>query len=278
MNPILWVFIALFVTVLVVLLLGIFFLNGYVNDHKVSNTEKEFTLKEKHRVLVVLAHPDDEVMISGTIAKLKKNGSSIYALYCTHGEDGPTGGLVEKKDLLRERTKELEHVGAILKYDSLEILDYPDRYLNTVPEEQLTQAIKERIVKFQPDTVICFDDRIGLYGHTDHAYSGEITQKLLNKENLGVKYLLVMTLPAPMIALAMKVSKTFRERYDIEKGLPEATYAVTISCYGKQKKSVIKAHRTQWQVMGDVQPLWNKIPYFIYYRIFSREYFQYIRL
>lgn len=278
MSLILWIIVIIFVILAVLLFLGVCGLNRYVNDYRISCSEKEFQMKEPHRILLVLAHPDDEVMISGTLARLKDNGSSLYALYCTHGEDGPTGGLVEKCDLLKERTKELGQVGSILGYDSLEILDYPDRYLNTIPEEQLTAAVKERILEFHPDTVICFDNTIGLYGHTDHAYSGKITQALLRKESLGVKHMLIMTLPAPMISLAMQVSKTFRERYDPKSGLPKANYAVPVARYGKQKKSVIRAHKTQWQVMGDVQPLWDKIPYFIYYRIFSREYFQHIHL
>jgi len=258
----------------VLLLIVLFYLNRYVNDYRVSSSVKTFDWNASHRVLAVLAHPDDEVMISGTLARLKARGSSVHALYCTHGEDGPTGGLVEKKDLLKERTKELGEVASILGYDSLEILDHPDRYLNTVHQEQLAADIKARIIQIQPDTVICFDDTIGLYGHTDHAHSGKTTQDLLKNEGLGVRNLLIMTLPKPLISLAMRVSKTFRERYNPENGLPPANFAVSMAAYGKQKHRVIKAHKTQWQVMGDVQPLWNKIPYFIYYRIFSREYFQ----
>ena len=260
-----------------VLALGILLLNRYVNDQKVNLLEKKLGPKSIQKLLAVLAHPDDEVMIAGTLAKLKKRGTEIHLLYLTHGEEGPTGGLVEQENLAKMRSAELKQVASILQVDALEILDFPDRYLNTVPESQIAMAIQARIANIKPDTVICFDQTIGLYGNTDHAYSGRIVHTLMTKK-LGVKNLLVMTLPVPMIRLAMKVSQTFKERYNPENGLPVATVCMQISSYGKQKKEVIKAHKTQVAVMNDVQPLWSKVPYWIYYRIFSKEYFHYIKI
>jgi len=277
MNTTIIIILGIFFFVSTILALGILLLNRYVNDQNVDPIEKKLNDQRIQKVLAVLAHPDDEVMIAGTVAKLKKRGTEIHLLYLTHGEDGPTGGLVEQENLAERRVAELKQVASILQVDSLEILDFPDRYLNTIPESQLEVAIRSKITTIKPDTVICFDQTIGLYGNTDHAYSGKVVHTLM-KQKLGVKNLLVMTLPIPMIELAMKVSQTFKERYNPENGLPVANVCVQVSRYGKQKKEVIKAHQTQWQVMNDVQPLWNKISYWIYYRIFSREYFHYINV
>ena len=43
--------------------------------------------KIKKKILVVAAHPDDEVIgCGGTIAKLKKQGNEIYVLFVSDGE------------------------------------------------------------------------------------------------------------------------------------------------------------------------------------------------
>lgn len=270
------VFAVIFVVLLFLLAVIIVGLNLYVNDYSVSKQKGAFDIDAPHTVLAVFAHPDDEVMVAGTISRLKKHGK-VHALYLTHGEDGPTGGLVEQNKLGALREIELKHVGDILCYDGLEILDYPDRYLNTVDASVIKNEIKKRILNLKPDTMICFDDTIGLYGHTDHAFSGRCVQELLEESPLAVANLLVMTLSDKMINLAKKVSKTFRERFDDSVGLPQANFSVLISRYAKKKMNVVKAHKSQWQVMNDVQPLYNKIPAIIYYSIFSREYFSFKR-
>ena len=67
----------------------------------------------------------------------------------------------------------------------------------------------------------------------------------------------------------------FRERYsrDPAKGLPSADVAVVMSAFGDVKKQVLKAHKTQWEVIDDVQPYGMTLPAALYYRIFDREYY-----
>ena len=44
--------------------------------------------RNKKRVLVIAAHPDDEVIgCGGTIAKLKKEGNEISVLFLADGEN-----------------------------------------------------------------------------------------------------------------------------------------------------------------------------------------------
>ncbi len=229
-------------------------------------------------VLAVFAHPDDEVMVAGTLARLQSSDMDIHCLYLTHGEDGPTGDIVERPMLGKEREKELINVAKILKVATVEVLDYPDRHLNTIDPDVIKDVIRKRIEQYQPTMVICFDDTIGLYGHPDHAFSGKCTQELLKTESLGVSMLMIMTLPKHMIALAKMVSKTFKERYTNSASLPPARLGINITPFAKQKNAVVLAHKTQWQVMKDVQPLYDKIPYQIYYRIFAKEYFDVLRL
>ena len=273
-----WI-LGLIVGIIVLLVyLTVLFLNRFVNDQGVAKFEKTQMYRDIKKVLVVLAHPDDEVMIAGSLKKFKKNGAEVHLLYFTHGEDGPTSGVVEKAELGPERAKELAMVKNVLEADSLTILDFPDRYLNTVAKESLEQALINQLETIKPDTVISFDTTIGLYGNDDHVCVGEIVHSLLPKHD-DVKNLLVMTLPQSMINLATRISTTFKDRYHAENGgLPAPDFSMSISRFGKDKKAVVAAHRTQAVVLNDVQPLWNKIPYWLYYRIFAKEYFQVINL
>ncbi|MBN2852912.1 MAG: PIG-L family deacetylase [Clostridia bacterium] len=250
-------------------------LRSYINDSKIAIKRIR---KTSEKYMAVLAHPDDEVMIAGTIAKLKAYGHHVHLLYLTHGEDGPTGGLCLQEELGKLREKELNHVKEILRADSLTILDYPDRYLISQDKEEIKKAISEKMEMINPDYVITFDDTIGLYGHSDHKTCGEMVQALVKEKKFNIRNLYIMTLPESMIKIALKMSKTFKDNYKNSKGLPECDFCIEISRYGHAKLGVIRAHETQWQVMGDVQPLYNKIPYFIYYRIFNREYFSNIRI
>jgi len=40
-------------------------------------------------IVVVFAHPDDETIISGTLAMLATKGCDISVVYVTSGDDGP---------------------------------------------------------------------------------------------------------------------------------------------------------------------------------------------
>ena len=90
-----------------------------------------------------------------------------------------------------------------------------------------------------------------------------------------VRRLYQATLPAPMIALARKSIAAFRNHYpsDPARGLPAPTVAVPISGEGAAKRAVLDAHRSQVKVIDDVQPYGRKLPAWLYYRLFDREYF-----
>lgn len=273
----------MYVLIVILMLLGFSLfllvgLNFLVNDWQVKEKKDGLSLKKSHRLLAILAHPDDEVVIAGTLAKLKAKGSDIHLLYATHGEDGPTGGIVSQDKLGKTRLKELQEAAAILKADSLEVLNYPDRCLNQLAKSEFKNKLTEKIHEIRPDLIICFDDRIGLYGNEDHLYTGRLAQETAKENSHIVTDLLIMTLSKPMLKAALRFSRTFKERYDPQKGLPDANLAIRISPYGTLKKKVIQAHKTQNEVMNDVQPLWDKIPAAIYYRILSKEYFHHIKL
>lgn len=260
------------ILVLVILLAGIGFLNVYINDRSIDVGSTLIADQDEQRLLVVFAHPDDEVVVAGTLSKLSKQGVDITLVYLTRGEAGPTGDIVERGQLGAKRTQEVEHIADILGVSGLEVFDFPDGGLVDTDEEEIKGVIRDMIAKYSPSTILTTDDKVGLYGHMDHLLAGKYVREVFNEdreqEDFTANRLFFATLPQPMIDTALKISQTFKERYPTEPGagLPKPTLAIKMPSEAGVKNKVILAHETQWQVMNDVQPLYDKLPPFIYYR------------
>ena len=262
--------------VLFALLCGVIvFANRYVNQSGVMRLTKRVQFCANDRILFVVAHPDDEVLMSGTLSLLKRRFHlPVKALYLTHGEDGPTFDLVPKSGLKQRRTEELEQVKQLLLLDEMVVCDYPDRYLADQDFEEVCRSVRAEAEAFAPTYIITFDENIGMYGHTDHVAAGKAATRVA-KQLDGVKGVFQMTLPGGMLSLALKMSRTFRERYDAARGLPQPNVAANIYRWRKIRYAVTRAHKTQTAVMRELQPYYDKLPNCLYYAIFDREYFYY---
>ena len=265
--------------VILVLIISLLFIgNRYVNDESIPT--KEIAIMGD-RVLFVFAHPDDEILVAGTLAKLNSKNINTGIVYLTRGEAGPTGGFVPKENLGEERTKEVNSIKSILGVDYLKVLDFPDSGIPSVNPDRIKQSLLENINEFKPTIVVGFDETVGAYGHEDHRLAGLYLHQLLDKANIqSIRNYYMVTLPKPMINLALKISKIFQERYpkNPEKGLPEAHIAVKMWEFGTFKRKVLEAHKTQWEVIEDVQPYGMRIHPYLYYRIFDREYYHKVAL
>ena len=266
---------------LIVLILFICFLfigNRYVNDNSIPTQE---IANIGDRVLFVFAHPDDEILVAGTLAKLNSKDIETGIVYLTRGEAGPTGGLVSKENLGEERTKEVNSIKVILGIDYLKLFDFPDSAIPSVNPDLIKESLLKSLIEFNPTIVVGFDETVGAYGHEDHRLAGLYLHQLLDSTNIkSIKSHYMVTLPKPMINLALKISKIFQERYpkDPAKGLPEAHIAVNMWKFGSFKRKVLEAHKTQWKIIEDVQPFGMKIHPSLYYRIFDREYYHNVAL
>jgi len=271
---VIWVIFAL--ALVLMLLFGVLlFANRFVNQSGVPRLNRKIEFNKDDRILYVVAHPDDEVLMSGTLSLLKRRyGLPVKALYLTHGEDGPTFDLVPKSGLKARRTQELGRVKEILALDEMVVCEYPDRYLVNQNFDAVCETVRKEAGSFHPTYVFTFDENIGMYGHTDHVTAGKAAVQVARKIE-SVKGVFQMTLPSGMLSLALKMSKTFRERYDAEHGLPQPNVAANIYRWRKIRFAVTRAHETQTAVMRELQPYYDKLPRWLYYAIFDREYFFY---
>ena len=102
------------------------------------------------RILVIAAHPDDEILgCGGTISKLK-NENFIEVLFMTNGVSSRGNN---KKQILRRRKACL----SLFKHLSLPIpknFNFPDNAMDKIPLLKIVKKIEQKIKDYRPDTII----------------------------------------------------------------------------------------------------------------------------
>lgn len=251
----------------------------YVNDTSVPLADSLLPADGPQRLLAIFAHPDDEITVAGSLRRMsEQDGSEITLAYLTRGEaaDVPKQS---PQDLAARRTVEVDNARKELGVDHLELFDFPDGGLPAVDPAAPKKAISDLIDKYQPSVVVSFDETIGFYGHEDHAQVGvwvaEVMRDRRAESAFPVRRYYQATLPQSMITVAKKLSPTFRDRYpdDPALGLPAPTVAMSIVSAGSQKRAALDAHVSQVGILQAVQPGYDQLPSWIYFRILSREYF-----
>ncbi len=106
------------------------------------------------KVLVVAAHPDDEVYgMGGTIAKLASQGHEIHTLIVTDGCTAQYAGRPDLPDIIMKKHAEALEANRLLGVREVHFGAFPDMKLDTVPHVQVNQLIEETVDTVQPDAV-----------------------------------------------------------------------------------------------------------------------------
>ena len=102
------------------------------------------------KILVIAAHPDDEVLGMGaTIKKLSTMGHNIHLCVATEG----TTAQYTDHQMIKTRKKSCIESGKILGIKDYYFLDFPDAKLDTVGHLELNKKLEQIIKKFKPDIV-----------------------------------------------------------------------------------------------------------------------------
>ncbi|NQT26844.1 PIG-L family deacetylase [candidate division KSB1 bacterium] len=112
-------------------------------------------MKKKRSILVVAAHPDDEVLgCGGTTARLAEEGHDIYVAIL--GE-GITSRHDRREDVDRKMMKELQdqswQASRLLGVKDLFLYDLPDNRFDTVPLLEVVKLVEDTVNKTKPDIV-----------------------------------------------------------------------------------------------------------------------------
>ena len=103
-------------------------------------------------ILVVAAHPDDEVLgCGGTLYKLRKKGAKITTLFLSDGESSRKKPKISK--LIQDRKKQAFKAGKIIGIKKIIFGDFPDNSMDSIPILKVIQFIERQIKIIKPDTI-----------------------------------------------------------------------------------------------------------------------------
>ncbi len=107
------------------------------------------------RVLVIAAHPDDEILgCGGTMARHVDEGDVVDILIVSEGSKSRLDGNNEKVYNLRDCS---EKSARLLGAKSVTHFGLPDNQLDTISRLQLIQRIEKQIEMANPNIVYCHD-------------------------------------------------------------------------------------------------------------------------
>lgn len=106
------------------------------------------------RILVVAAHPDDEVLgLGGTIAKYSRAGTEIALLIVTDGSSSQYRDNPDLPEILAAKKQETARCANLLGISRVLYGNLPDMRLDVTPHVQINQVIESVIDSFQPTWV-----------------------------------------------------------------------------------------------------------------------------
>ena len=111
---------------------------------------------EMTKVLVVAAHPDDEVLgCGGTIVRHANAGDQVQVLIVAEGATSRQDqrDRLQAGDELSALVDSAMAAGSILGAAGVEILDLPDNRLDSLDRLDLIKHIEQRIDRYQPQVV-----------------------------------------------------------------------------------------------------------------------------
>lgn len=190
--------------------------------------------RDVERILVVVAHPDDESFALGALVdRFTSCGMPVTLLCFTHGEASTLHG--RDGNLATVRAVELRAAAAVLGLESVELLDYPDGRLDRYPLDRLADHVRWLIAGQHPSHLLVFDTG-GVTGHPDHQRATDAALAAARRTGLTV---LAWTLPR-------KVADRLNEQFGTAfVGRSPDEIDAQFSVFRTRQHRAITAHRSQ---------------------------------
>lgn len=107
-----------------------------------------------NKILVIAAHPDDEVLgMGGTIAKLVKGGMEVNLLIVTDGSSSQYRDAENLQEIIETKKQETRRCADVLGVKNIYYGSLSDMKLDATPHVEVNHAIEKVIDQVQPDTV-----------------------------------------------------------------------------------------------------------------------------
>jgi N-acetylglucosamine malate deacetylase 1 len=182
---------------------------------------------KKGKLLVVAAHPDDEILgCGGAILKLKEK-NDINVLFMTNGVSARGKNKISEIKRKNACLKLFKYLGI----PKPEFLNFPDNQLDKVPLLKIIKKIEKKINLFKPDTIFThYSDCLNI----DHRKTFEAVNTACRPINkISVKKILSFEIPSSTDWALFK-GKNFQPNYYID-----------ISKYLNEKINLIKFYKDE---------------------------------
>lgn len=105
-------------------------------------------------ILVIAAHPDDEVLgCGGTLAKRADQGAAVHVAFLADGVFSRAGNKEVQQIELHARRTAAQKACDLLGVKSISFGDFPDNRMDTTALLDIAQAVERQIAEHRPDTV-----------------------------------------------------------------------------------------------------------------------------
>jgi N-acetylglucosamine malate deacetylase 2 len=203
---------------------------------------------ERPTLLFLFAHPDDESFSgAGTVMQCAVAGARSILVTATLGERGKAGDppVCEPRDLAACRAAELRNAAAIIGFDELYLLNYPDGDLAGAPPDEMRRALVTHIRQVKPAVVLTFDPN-GFNVHPDHIAISRFASDAIAAaadprwyRDTGSPHAVARLLWTPTIAPwdAATADRLHQQ--------PGADFVVDVSRWRERRIAALRAHRSQ---------------------------------
>ena len=111
---------------------------------------------DNKRILIVVAHPDDEVLgCAATIAKLNKQGHTVTTLILGEGKTSrdDVRNCDQRRDDIKILREEIDKANEIMGVEKVFIKDFPDNRFDSVDLLDLVKVIEKIKKDIEPDII-----------------------------------------------------------------------------------------------------------------------------
>jgi LmbE family N-acetylglucosaminyl deacetylase len=134
-------------------------------------------------LLIVLAHPDDEIGCAATIAAHSASGHRVVLVFLTHGEMTESLGPLTAEQVAAQREAHAQESGRILGCE-IRFLNFGDTRIEYTPAANYDVA--KVIAEVKPDAVITWGEGwIRGIRHPDHQTTGEIVRSAVTLSRIA---------------------------------------------------------------------------------------------
>lgn len=197
---------------------------------------------KKENILVLMAHPDDETWVSGTLAKLADMGQVIVPVYITSGDKGSDRSGQGLTGVALAKVRELEAINAneVLGLSSPIFLRFPDGKVNS---HALQVSAQLELIKSQYNPVLTFTfEPLGITGNKDHQAVSKISSNVFNQN--VIFFSISQTRATRFIDFARSHDLAFKIKHPINDD--EVSHFIDVTDYSEKRIKAMSQHKTQF--------------------------------